>query len=315
MIGSRKPSIYSKNWRKLSMIKTVFFDLDNVIISEDLLYFKYFEILWMFLRKQDWKWTFERIIKEKKNLVQQYGDPNPHITIAKYYLSEKDAKDYLSQIRYFTKKHRTKYIKVIPGISFVIRNLNHAYNLGIIANQSIDDYSFLTKFKITAPFKTVALSSKLKHAKPDPAIFLWALEKAKTRPEEAVMIGDRIDLDILPAQRLGMHTIQVLFDYKTRGIFPQSNREKLYFASGGEKPTGSKEKLLVALSHLQQSEIPSAIARSPDEILTRITEFETEFTGSPETPLAEETAPDEIQEEKSWRDILREIVTELSEQP
>ena len=308
------------------MIKTVFFDLDNVIINEDLLYFKYFEILWMFLRKQDWKWTFKRIMEEKENVVQRYGDPNPHITIAKYYLSEKDAKDYLSQIRYFAKKHRNKYIKVIPGISFVIRNLNHAYNLGIIANQSVDDYNFLTNFKITAPFKTVALSSKLKHAKPDPAIFLWALEDAKTRPEEAVMIGDLIDLDILPAQRLGMHTIQILFNYKTKGIFPQSNREKEYFNSKRIESDGSKENILSAISSLQairrsddlrQIATPSVIARSPDEILKRITEFETESTKSPETAFEEggEESPEEVREEKGWRDILKEIIAELSEQP
>lgn len=307
------------------MIKTVFFDLDNVIINEDLLYFKYFEMLWMFLRRQDWNWTFERIIEEREELTQRYSDPNPHVTIARHHLPEKEAKDYLFQIRYFSQKNRNKYIKVIPGISFVIRNLNHAYNLGIIANQSVEDYDFVTKFKLTVPFRTVALSSKLKLAKPNPEIFLWALENSKTKPEEAVMIGDSWSLDILPAQRLGMHTIATQFDYKTKGIFPQSSREKLYFGSKGKESDGLRENILSAISNLQVArrdddlrEIAahSVIAKNPDEILKRITELETGgLTQSPETLSADEKAPQEIQQEKSWRDILKEIITELSDQP
>jgi FMN phosphatase YigB (HAD superfamily) len=300
------------------MIKTVFFDLDNVIINEDLLYFKYFEILWMFLRKQDWNWTFEKIIEEKKNLARRYGDSNPYVTIARNNLPEKEASDYLSQIRYFSKKNRTKYIKVTPGMSFVIRNANHAYNLGIIANQSAEDYDFLTNFKITVPFKTVALSSRLGYAKPNPDIFIWALQNAKTRPEEAVMIGDSRQLDILPAQRLGMHTIHVQFDYKTKGVFPQSSREKLYFRDL-KNVDSPKENLLSVLTNLQGNLRPagiySATARTPDEILKRLTELETQGSPSQEIELPQDNVPDESREEKDWRGILKDIITELSEQP
>jgi len=300
------------------MIKTVFFDLNNVIINEDLLYFKYFEILWMFLRKEDWKWTFERIVEEKEKLTQRFGDPSPHITIARNILTEKDASDYLSQIRYFSKRNRTKYIKVTPGISFVIRNANHAYNLGIIANQSVEDYKFLTNFKITIPFKTVALSSNLGYAKPNPDIFIWALQNAKTRPEEAVMIGDSWPLDILPAERLGMHTIHVQFDYKTKGIFPQSSREKLYFRRLN-KVDAPKENLLSVLTNFQASIRPagaySATAKTPDEILVRLTELETQVSPMSEIAMPEENVPDERRERKDWRGILKDIITELSEQP
>ena len=46
--------------------------------------------------------------------------------------------------------------------------------------------------------------------KPDPRIFLWALERAGCRPQDAVMIGDRIDNDIVPAKALGMRTVHLL---------------------------------------------------------------------------------------------------------
>ena len=50
-------------------------------------------------------------------------------------------------------------------------------------------------------------------AKPDERIFELAMERADCSPEEAVMIGDRLDNDIAPAKRLGITTIRVLQGY------------------------------------------------------------------------------------------------------
>ena len=46
-------------------------------------------------------------------------------------------------------------------------------------------------------------------AKPDRKIFEIALERSNCKPENAVMVGDRIDNDIIPAKLLGMHTIWI----------------------------------------------------------------------------------------------------------
>lgn len=46
-------------------------------------------------------------------------------------------------------------------------------------------------------------------AKPDKRIFEIALERSSCSPARAVMIGDRLDNDIVPAKLLGMHTIWI----------------------------------------------------------------------------------------------------------
>ena len=46
-------------------------------------------------------------------------------------------------------------------------------------------------------------------SKPDKRIFEIALSRAKCNAENAVMIGDRIDNDIVPAKQMGMKTIWV----------------------------------------------------------------------------------------------------------
>ena len=46
-------------------------------------------------------------------------------------------------------------------------------------------------------------------AKPDIRIFEIALKRAGCKPEQSVMVGDRIDNDIVPAKKVGMRTIQI----------------------------------------------------------------------------------------------------------
>ena len=43
--------------------------------------------------------------------------------------------------------------------------------------------------------------------KPDAGIFNYALKQAKALPEESLMIGDDLDVDIIGAHAVGMDTI------------------------------------------------------------------------------------------------------------
>ena len=83
------------------------------------------------------------------------------------------------------------------------------YNIGIIANQSFGTEKRLEDLGLLKYIKLVMASAEEKVAKPDKEIFLRALSRADCQPENAVMIGDRIDNDIEPANKLGMKTIWV----------------------------------------------------------------------------------------------------------
>ena len=47
--------------------------------------------------------------------------------------------------------------------------------------------------------------------KPDPAIFLYALEQLGVDPIDALFVGDRLDVDVEGAARVGMTTVQALW--------------------------------------------------------------------------------------------------------
>jgi HAD superfamily hydrolase (TIGR01549 family) len=96
------------------------------------------------------------------------------------------------------------------GAIDALRVLAARYKIGIIANQSPGSEERLTRWGLM-PFISVCIASaEIGIEKPDPAIFDLALRKAGCPASDAVMIGDRLDNDIRPAQMLGWQTVRVL---------------------------------------------------------------------------------------------------------
>lgn len=81
------------------------------------------------------------------------------------------------------------------------------YRIGVIANQAAGTTDRLLAWGLLAHIDLVVASAEEGVAKPDPAIFRIALDRAGCTPEEAVMIGDRLDNDIAPAKAVGMRTV------------------------------------------------------------------------------------------------------------
>lgn len=86
---------------------------------------------------------------------------------------------------------------------------SRGYNLGIIANQAIGIEQRLEEWGLLKYFDIVASSAELGVAKPDKLIFEKAFELAGCGPENSVMVGDRLDNDIIPAKALGMKTVWI----------------------------------------------------------------------------------------------------------
>lgn len=90
-----------------------------------------------------------------------------------------------------------------------LEKLSRNYKVGVIANQSIGTADRLEHFGILKYIDLVVASAEEGVSKPDKRIFEIALERSGCKPENAVMVGDRIDNDIVPAKQIGMKTIWV----------------------------------------------------------------------------------------------------------
>lgn len=127
------------------------------------------------------------------------------------------SRQYLPQYRKVMQKYgftqaapfRGDLETLYPEAPAVLAVLSEKYRLGVIANQSKDLKERLREWDILQFFSAVASSWEAGFWKPDPALFRYALSLAGCAPEEAVMIGDRLDNDIFPAKALGMKTVWI----------------------------------------------------------------------------------------------------------
>jgi HAD superfamily hydrolase (TIGR01509 family) len=96
-----------------------------------------------------------------------------------------------------------------PDAVDVVEALHEKFSLGVVANQRPTMASFLDESGLSRWFEVVVISGVEGVGKPDPAIYRLALERAFCDPREAVMVGDRVDNDVVPAKALGMWTIRL----------------------------------------------------------------------------------------------------------
>lgn len=207
-------------------IKHIFFDLDHT--------------LWDFDKNS--KLTFKQIIEEQgiKLNVDEFLKVYLPINL-KYWKLYRDEKVSKSTLRYGRLKETfdalnykitddliraisEDYIKYLPnynhlfeGTVEVLEYLNKKYQLHIITNGFEEVQSLkMQKSGIDKYFKEVITSESVGVKKPNPKVFDFALMKAKTTAEDAIMIGDSYEADILGALNFGMLAIHFTNEKKPK---------------------------------------------------------------------------------------------------
>lgn len=112
------------------------------------------------------------------------------------------------RLEYDIKYGRRELFRFYYDAEQTLSILSQKYKLGVIANQSRDVLQLLDKFDFRDFFNVVIVSSEVNMNKPDPRIFQLAMDHAANNSKRYVMIGDRLDTDISPANKLGMKTIR-----------------------------------------------------------------------------------------------------------
>lgn len=110
--------------------------------------------------------------------------------------------------------YRQELETVYPEARQVLEKLHAAgYRIGIIANQRPELPERLTRYGFGDYLDAVFGSEDVQLSKPDVAFYQYALEQTHCAPQEAVMIGDRVDNDIAPAHKVGMKGVRLLSSY------------------------------------------------------------------------------------------------------
>jgi HAD superfamily hydrolase (TIGR01549 family) len=96
-----------------------------------------------------------------------------------------------------------------PGAVETLEVLSKHYPLGLIANQPAGTETRLEHYGIRKYFSVIISSAEAGVKKPDPAIYELGLKRAKVFPCFSVMVGDRLDNDIIPSLSVGLHAVWI----------------------------------------------------------------------------------------------------------
>ena len=211
---------------KKIMVKDIFFDLDHT--------------LWDFDKNS--MLAFKRVFKKFKITIEfdaflKIYEPI-NLEYWKKYREDKVSKENLRRGRlidsfnFFDLIYTTEkideiadaYIQELPfdnhlfeGAVEILDYLILKYKLHIITNGFEEvQHKKLKNSGIDHYFSTVTTSEEVGLKKPNPKVFLTALNKANSFPTQSVMIGDSLEADILGANNIGMQTI--FYNYRNESI-------------------------------------------------------------------------------------------------
>ena len=118
--------------------------------------------------------------------------------------------------------------EVVEGVFEVLESIRKGgYKTAVIANgDSVDARNIIASCGLEDYFDAIVISEEVGIEKPAREIFKVALEEIKVKAENAIMVGNRIDADIVGANRIGMRSVW----------FKWNDRYKETIGSEEEKP-------------------------------------------------------------------------------
>ena len=211
---------------KINNITDVFFDLDHTLWDFDknsaLTFEKIFKLNNIEVNIKDFLSFYEPINLEYWKLYREEKIDKSSLRFGRLNdaflaINKKVQKDTIYKLSEDYITHLTTFNHLFDHTIDVLNYLNVKYKLHIITNGFKEvQQKKLIQSNINHYFNTVTNSEQVGVKKPNPKIFNYAIEVAKTHVSKSIMIGDNYEADILGAYNIGM---DVIFFNITKEIF------------------------------------------------------------------------------------------------
>ncbi len=104
--------------------------------------------------------------------------------------------------------HRRALTPSLPGLVDLLASLQASgYRLGALDDSPSTLTARIDALGLDGLFDAVVSGVAINLAKPDPRLWLALCAQLAVEPPDCLMVGDRFDLDLAPARRLGMRTL------------------------------------------------------------------------------------------------------------
>jgi HAD superfamily hydrolase (TIGR01549 family) len=190
------------------MMQNIFLDAGGVILNETDFENNSAKIIVQILKQYNDNYAMENYWKDVEEAVYRFI---PKVYDYVLYKNINDLEKFkIAKMEY---KNQIKKVngnfELMDGIKdFLIKYSKH-YKIGILGQYGKDFKEFLSNKELIKYFTYTEIQDDYKITKPDPRYYEEILKRCNCKAEESIMIGDRIDKDIIPAKIVGMKTIRI----------------------------------------------------------------------------------------------------------
>jgi putative hydrolase of the HAD superfamily len=203
-------------------IKHIFFDLDHTLwdfeknsrLAFSFIFEKYeikinklmFDEVYQPINEKYWKLYREEKVSKEDLRFQRLKES---FDLMSFQVSDETihllAHEYIENL--------ANYNHVFENAYTILDYLQDKYTMHVITN-GFDEVQHrkIQNANLLPYFKNVFTSERVGFKKPSPEIFNFAMEKARAKPEQSMMIGDNLEADIMGARAVGMQAIHCRFN-------------------------------------------------------------------------------------------------------
>jgi len=192
-----------------TLIKNIIFDLDGTLYNSPEVFRKFAEAAYYTYAKVT-KTPIEeakKILEERRaELARQKGFAVPY-TLALISYGIPIETWHEENVAYFDP---ADLLAPDPALRDSLLELKKKYRLAVLTNNNkIQTRRIIKSLGLDGVFHDIFTFNTFNLLKPDPGILKGVLERLSARPEECLMVGDRYEVDLVPARELGMQIREV----------------------------------------------------------------------------------------------------------
>lgn len=186
-------------------VEWVFLDVGNILLDEDPLTYFVFRAHVDAIRSRRPELGFGRLLAEREACALA-GSAWPVHDVARRYLDPESHSALWNRLDREVRRRFADLSPPVDGARELVEGLASRYRLGLIANQGPECVEQLGRLGFLNQIELRIFSEEVNLFKPDERLFQLAVEQTEAEPGQCLMVGDRLDNDIAPAQRVGMAT-------------------------------------------------------------------------------------------------------------
>jgi putative hydrolase of the HAD superfamily len=191
------------------MIKVILFDLDGTLYHSTEVQRKFAEAAYHALAKLKniTVTEAESLIEDtREQLKQKHGFPVPYtMTLLRFGMPVE--KWHKENINHFDPRD---YISANGELRQMLEDLRKRCRLAILTNNNeVQAGRILEALKVKDLFEHVFTYNSFRTMKPNPEFYEKAAKEMRVSPNECLVVGDRYNVDLIPAQELGMQIYEV----------------------------------------------------------------------------------------------------------